>query len=168
MSTFVVVNTYAHSVTYISDNILRSMKHLIIMIGLDPRNLVNSWNTLDLGLQTWIKSRHLEGATIEFYNSKNGSLLFRWDFGIDYSYGSGTDGDFWVDTTPIKNAIYKAGISIVNCLYEIKLKNKPGRPDVQGFSPCSYRSTEGFVMQSVGTTIGTNYLGSQSTYWRKI
>lgn len=167
MSTFVIVNTYTHSVTFLSDNILKSMKHLIIMIGLDPRKLVSDWNLFDRGLQTWIKSRHLEGATIEIYNKYTNALIFRWDFAIDYSYGDGGDGDFWVDSTPIKNAIYKAGINTVNCTYDIKLKNKSGRPEVSGFVPCDYRSTEGFVRQSVGTTIGTNYLGSQSNYWRK-
>lgn len=168
MSKIVSVNTYTHSVTYLSDNILKSLKHLILMVGLDPGQFVADWTLFDRGLQTWIKSRHLEGATIEIFNKNSDSLVFRFDFEIDYSYGSGDDGDFWVDSTPIKNAVYKAGITASSCNYSIKLKNKAGRPDATGFVPCSFRSTDGFVQQSVGTIIGTNYLSSNSTYWRKI
>lgn len=168
MSTTVSVNTYTHSVTFLSDNILKSIKHLILMIGLDPAYFIGEWGLFDRGLQTWIKSQHLKGATIEIFNKYSDALVFRYDFEIDYSYGSGDDGDFWVDTTPIKNAVYKAGITASSCNYCIKLRNSPGRPDVDGFSPCNFRSTDGFMQQSVGTTIGTNYLASNSTYWRKI
>ena len=168
MSTIVSVNTQSHSVTFLSDNILKSIKQLILLVGLDPSHFISDWNLLDRGIKTWITSGHLESATIEIYSKINNQLIFRWDFEINYSYGSGDDGEFWVDLNPIKNAIYKAGISAGSCQYDILLRNKPGKPDVVGFIPCDYRSTEGFVRQSVGTTIGTNYHGSQSNYWRKL
>ncbi len=34
MSTFVAVNTYTHSVTYVTDNILRSLQDIVRLSGL--------------------------------------------------------------------------------------------------------------------------------------
>ena len=36
--TSVAVNTYTHSVTYVADNILKSMKDIVRLSGLDPAN----------------------------------------------------------------------------------------------------------------------------------
>jgi hypothetical protein len=40
--TSVAVNTYTHSVVYVADNILKSMKDIIRLSGLDPTNLALS------------------------------------------------------------------------------------------------------------------------------
>ncbi|HEY3252168.1 MAG TPA: HORMA domain containing protein [Ignavibacteria bacterium] len=168
MSTRVAVYTYANSISYVSDKILWSMRKLITMIGLDPINLVSEWSLLDKGLQTWLRSRHLVGATIEIYNKTRGSFVGRWDFDIDYTYNSGDDGEFTTDAQLIKNAIAKNVTDVKNCSYDIIFRNKPGYPKVPGFVSCNLRSTQGYVRQSLGTSISTNYLGAQLNYWRKI
>ena len=47
--TSVAVNTYAFSVTYVADNILKSMKDIIRLSGLDPTNLVGELGEQDAG-----------------------------------------------------------------------------------------------------------------------
>ena len=55
--TSVAVNTYTHSVTYVADNILKSMKDIIRLSGLDPTNLIGEWETNMRALRTWLDSR---------------------------------------------------------------------------------------------------------------
>jgi hypothetical protein len=43
--TTVAVYSYTHSVTYVADNILKSFKDIIRLSGLDPSNLVESWDS---------------------------------------------------------------------------------------------------------------------------
>jgi hypothetical protein len=42
MSTFVAVNTYTHSVTYVTDNILRSLQDIVRLSGLKHGKLYSS------------------------------------------------------------------------------------------------------------------------------
>ncbi|WP_279608727.1 hypothetical protein [Burkholderia contaminans] len=44
---------------------------------------------------------------------------------------------------------------------------KPGRPDVEGWSKGSYRSTDGMVKQSLGSTVEHSGLAGQAGYWRQ-
>lgn len=56
----VSVYSYTHSVTYVTDNVLKSLKDIIRMSGLSPANLVNSWESKHRAIKTWIESKHLE------------------------------------------------------------------------------------------------------------
>jgi hypothetical protein len=47
------------------------------------------------------------------------------------------------------------------------MTTKDGAPHVNGWGPTELRTTEGYIYQSVGTTIGTQAIGSQLGYWRK-
>ena len=53
------------------------------------------------------------------------------------------------------------------CDYRVVVTNKDGAPSVSGWSSTTLRSTDGFVRQSIGTTIGASGLGSSTGYWRK-
>ncbi|MGH6864803.1 MAG: HORMA domain containing protein, partial [Methyloceanibacter sp.] len=83
-----------------------------------------------------------------------------------YSTGAG-DGGFWTDTEQIKYHVRKAGLMPAETRYRLLLQNKPGRPDVAGWSRAKYRSTDGFVCHSLGSTIEHNGLGGNAAYWRK-
>jgi Bacterial HORMA domain 2 len=165
--TTVAVNTHTHSVVYVADNILKSMKDIIRLSGLDPTNLVDGWESKMRGLQVWLESRHLETVVLEIFDPKTDALVGRWDIDVIYTTGTG-DGGFWTDTDQIKYHIRKAGVVPGEARYRILLKNKPGRPDVDGWGPAEYRSTEGFVRQSIGATIEHNGLGGSTSYWRKV
>lgn len=165
MSTLVAVNTYSHSVTYVTDKMLKSLRYIITTTGLDPNNFVSDWKSYELAVETWLTSRHLRGVTLEIV-SPAGALVTRCDFEINYSYGSG-EGSMWVDTDTLKYAIAKFGTIPASCTYNIKLDNAPGWPAVSGWGPGTYLSTEGFIKQGLGTTIGTSSIGAQASYWRK-
>src|SRR5262249_30842268 len=152
LMTSVAVNTYTHSVTYVADNILKSMKDIILLSGLDPTNLVNGWASNMLALQTWLASRHLELVVLEIFDPQTDSLVGRWEIDVIYTTGSG-DGGFWTDTEQIKYHVRKAGLAPSEAKYRLLLQNKPGRRDVEGWGPAQYRSTEGFVRHSLGSTI---------------
>lgn len=163
--TTVAVNTYTHSVTYVADNILRSLKDIIRLSGLDPSHLASDWDTNMRALKTWLESQHLERVVLEVFNKKTGALIVRWDVDIVYSWQGG--GGFWTDTDQLKYHIRKAGVAPSDASYEIKMKNKPGRPDVAGWGTGSYRSIDGFVRHNLGSTIDHNGLGGSAAYWRK-
>jgi len=164
--TNVCVNTYTHSVTYVADNILKSLKDIIRLSGLDPSAFVGDWELHMRGVQTWLNTGDLETVELEIYNPKTDALIFRWD--IDIAYGwSGGDGNFWTDTEQLKYAIKKAGLVPSEARYRLLLQNKPGRPDVAGWGKASSRSTEGMIRQSLGTTVEHSGLGASTSYLRR-
>jgi Bacterial HORMA domain 2 len=163
--TNVAVYSYAHSVTYVADNILKSFKDIIRLSGLDPSNLVEGWDSKMRGLTTWLASGHLERVVLEVFDPKTDALVGRWD--IDVVYGGADDGRFWTDTDQIKYHIRKAGLWPSQASYRLLLQNKPGRPDVDGWGPAEYRFTEGFARHGLGSTIEHNGLSGSAAYWRK-
>lgn len=165
MTTFVNVNTYTHSVTYVSDKMLKSLKDIILSSGLSPEKLTRDWEVLSRGIKTWLNTKDLESVHLEVYNPLTDKLIGRWDFEMYYGYSG--DGAFWVDTDAINYHIIKAGVWPSNCDYRIVVTNKPGRLDVAGWSSATLRTTDGFVRQSIGTTIEGSGLSSGASYWRK-
>jgi hypothetical protein len=166
MSTHVGVNTYTYSVTYVTGEMMRSLKLIILLSGLSLDNLRNSWSSVERAINTWLGSRQLQKVTIEIYNPTTNALVTRWDFDINYSYSSADDGALWADPDAIRFAIAKAGAVASTCQYEFKML-APGGGDIYGWGDGSYRSTAGFSQHSVGTTIGATVLGSDASYWRK-
>ena len=164
--TAVAVYSYTHSVTYVADNILKSLKDIIRLSGLDPAKLVNSWDSNMRALRTWLDSGHLQRVVLEIYHPETDALITRWDVDVVYSWSSG-DGSFWTDTEQLNYHIRKAGVSPSSAGYRLLMDNKVGRPDVEGWSATSYRSTDGMVRQSLGSTIEHSGLGANAAYWRK-
>ena len=164
--TTVAVNSYTHSVTYVADNILKSLKDIIRLSGLDPSKFASDWEVNLRGIKTWLNSEHLSKVALEIYHPRTDALIVRWDIDINYSW-SGGDGSFWTDTDQLRYAIRKAGLATSEAKYDLTVYCKPGRPDVLGWGPCSGRSTAGMVRQSLGTTIDHSGLGASTAYWRQ-
>jgi hypothetical protein len=165
MSTVVFVNTFAHSVTFVTDKILLSLKELIRDSGLNPQKLANEWQVLQDGVNTWLRTQDLESLVLEVFDPQTNELVGRWDF--ELSYGSVGDGDMWVNTEDIKYHILKAGLWPTRCDYRIVAKTKDGRPDVIGWSSTTLRSTNGFSRHGIGTTIDANgAVRAAAAYWR--
>jgi hypothetical protein len=162
----VAVNTSTHSVTYVTDNILKSLRDIILLSGLQPGSLMNDWTTLHAGIKCWMESRHLEMVTLEIYHPKTDELVYRWDIQIVYTWSSGGNGVCWTDTEQLRYAIAKKGLTPGQANYAVKVQNKPGRPDVPGWSSTTFRSTDGMVRQSLGTTIEHQGLGANTAFWR--
>jgi len=163
----VAVYSYTHSVTYVTDNILKSLKDILVLSGLHPSKLMNDWTVLHAGIKRWIESQHLELVTLEIFHPTSDELIYRWDIQIAYTW-SGDAGSFWTDTDQLRYAIRRKGLTPGQANYCVKVHNKPGRPDVPGWSATSYRSTDGMVRQSLGTTVEHNGLGANASYWRSL
>ncbi len=166
MSTFVSVSTYTQAVTHVTNNLLRSLKEIIAGSGLSPEALTSDWTILERGITAWLTGEYLEEIHLEVFNPKTDRLIGRWDFEIHYGFSG--DGAFWVDTEDIRYHIQKAGVWPAQANYRIVASTKAERPDVDGWSKTSLRSTEGFVKQSIGTTINGSGLNSGTGYWRRV
>lgn len=165
--TQVVTYSYGHSVTYVTDNILRSFKDIIRLSGLSPAKFAGSWDVYHRGVNSWLSSGHLEKAVLEIYNPKSNELITRWDVEVRQTWSGTGDGSFWTDTEQLKFAIKKAGVAPADATYDLILSLKPNAPSVQGWGSASFRSTEGMVRQSLGTTIEHSGLGASAAYWRR-
>lgn len=166
MSTYVAVNTYTYAVTYVTNKLLMSMKHIILYSGLNPEKLGDDWEVLERGIQTWLGTQDLTELVLEVYNPVTNALVGRWDLAIGYGFSG--DGSFWVNTEDIRYHILKAGVWPSTCKYRVVATTKPSRPDVPGWSSTTFRSTEEFAKQSIGTTIDGSGLFVGSGYWRKV
>jgi len=165
MSTKVTVNTYTHTVTYVTSKLLYSLQTIIREIGLDPAKLTKEWSTLEEGISTWLQARDLIEIVLEVFDERSGKLATRWDLEIVYGYTG--DGSLWTDTWAIKYAIEKAGFSPKGCDYRIIVRTKPGARNLSGWSSTDFKSTAGFNRYSLGSTIGGNGLASEASYWSK-
>jgi len=165
MTTLVTVNTYAHSVTYVSDKMLKTLKDIIRSSGLSPEKMISEWDVLTRGIKKWLETQDLQHVHLEVYNPQTDKLIGRWDFEVFYGYSG--DGSFWADSDAIAYHIKKAGFWPSSCDYRIVVITKPDRPDVDGWSGAVLRSTDGFVRQSIGTTIEGSGLSTGVGYWRK-
>jgi len=145
---------------------LKSFKDIVRLSGLDPEKLVANWETNIRALKTWLGTGDLLGVALEVFNPKTGSLIIRWDVDVVYGWSSG-DGNFWTDTEQLRYHIQKAGVAPADARYDILLHTKAGRPDIAGWGTGAYRSTDGFVRHSLGTTIEHSGLGGNAAYWRR-
>jgi hypothetical protein len=165
-TTVVSVRSYTHAITHVTNNVMRSLKNVISLSGLDPAKFTGDWVVVERGLQVWIESGHLQTITLEIFNSRTDAPLGFWDVGISYSYTSG-DGAFWTDTDAIRYAVQKAGVHPSTADYRVIVTNSPGRPDVPGWSATAGRSRDGFIVQHIGTTVEASGLSGSLAYYRK-
>lgn len=164
--TTVITYSRTQSVTYVADNILKSLKDIIRLSGMDPTNFANDTQVNMRGIKAWLESEDLEKIILEIYSPATNELILRWDVEVSYSWSAG-DGSFWTDTDQLRWAIQKAGVVPSTAKYDLLLRTKPGRPNVAGWSPAASRSTQGMVRQSLGSTIEHNGLGASASYWRQ-
>jgi hypothetical protein len=161
------VFSYTHSVTYVADNILKSLKDILVLSGLDPQKLASDRTVLHAGIKQWIESKHLERVTLEVFHPSTDALLFRWDIEMSYTWSTEA-GAFWTDTDQLRYAIRKQGVAPSEAKYRILASSKAGKPAVAGWSDTELRSTSGMLRQSVGATVEHNGLGANAAYWRKV
>lgn len=167
MSVSVSVRSYTHSITYVTDNVLRSLKEIIRQSGLSPEKLAIGWASLELAIRTWIESGDLMRVVLEIFDPKTNGLLTRWDVEISYGY-TDDDGYFFVDTDAIRSAIHKTGVQPSTAGYDFTLTTRYGRPDVKGWGPGSLRSIDGMIEQRIGTSIEAAGLSGSISYYRRL
>ena len=165
MGTSVTTYSYTHSVTFVTDNILRSLKDIVRLSGLNPAKLADQWSLLDRAISTWLNSGHLKQVTLEIHKPGTTVLVGRWDLDIlrATSYGN---GEVWADIDSLRYAIRKAGMVASDLHYRVLLDTEPGEPYVPGMSSTSLMSTDGMRRLSIGPTIEHGGLGASAAYWR--
>src|SRR5579862_9041317 len=138
MGVSVSVRSYTHATIYVAENILRSLKNILLYSGLDPNRLTDEWEVLSRGIRTWIDSGHLRKIILEVFDPKTDAIVGRWDVNISYEW-SGGDGAFWTDTDAIRFAIRKAGILPSAAKYRVVADTAAGKPLVIGWSSTTLR-----------------------------
>ena len=138
--------TYAltHSITFMNDNLLNTLREVIREHGLSPDKLMNDRDTLARGITTWLRSGHLTDVVVEFYKPGGTTAEARWEFPVRYA-GSGVDDDMWLDKNYLRQLIAKAKRPSADCSYRVILLTTRGRANVSGFSSCTLLSTGALV-----------------------
>jgi len=168
--TTVNVNTHAYSTVYVASNLLRGIKQIVRLSGLSTSGLVANWDVLEDGCATWVRTGHLRKLILEVYDpswSGGSDLVGRFDFTIDYSYYADGTGELWMDPDTIAWTVRKNGSYPPACRYRVVADTDPGRPDVDGWSSTTLRSTSGLVRQVAGTATGGGRLGAELSYYRR-
>lgn len=165
MNVSVAVRSYTHAVTYVADNLLKSLKDILLYSGLDPGKLAANRDVLHRGISAWIESGHLRKIVLEVYTPAGNKPVTRWDINISYEW-TGSDGQFWTDTEAIRYAIRKAGLLPSSAEYAVIVDLATGAPQVPGWTPTTFRSTAGMVEQRIGTTAEASGLSGGVSYYR--
>lgn len=168
--TTVSVNTSTYSTTYVAANLLRGIKQIVRLSGLDATGLTSDWDVLENGCATWLRTGHLQALVLEVYDPAlpaGSDLVGRFDFTIDYSYYTDGDGELWMDPDTIAYTVRKNGSYPAACRYRVVADTSPNRPDVDGWRRTTFRSTTGLTRQVAGTAVGGGNLGASLAYYRR-
>ncbi len=164
---YAYVQTYSntHNVVFLSDNLRNTLREVIRENGLSPDKLMQDWETVERGIRTWLRSRHLNNVVIEFFKPGASASSARWEFPVGYA-GSGVHDDMWLDKTYLRQLIAKSARPTSDCMYRIILCTNPGAELVPGFSNCSFLSTGSLAARQAGTVIATGHMTASATYWK--
>ncbi len=157
--------SHTHSIVFLSDNLRNTLREVIRENGISPSKLMQDWETIERGIQTWLRSGHLNNIAVEFFRPGATASSARWEFPIGYS-GSGVDDDMWLDKNYLRQLIAKSARPTTDCTYRIILCTGVGAPYVSGFSDCSFLSTGNLSARQAGTVIATGHMTASVTYWR--
>lgn len=104
MST-VATYSYTHSVTYVTDNILKSLKDIILLSGLDPEHFADRWESNTRAIKTWLGTGDLRKVILEIYNPATDYRVVSvdavpaFDTGDQYEIPDTASGK-WIKTDP--------------------------------------------------------------------
>jgi Bacterial HORMA domain 2 len=159
------VFSQAHSIVFMSDNMRNTLREVIREYGISPERLMQDWSTIERGIQTWLRSGHLNNVVVEFFKPGASAASARWEFPVTYT-GSGVDDDMWLDKNYLRQLIAKSARPTSDCSYRILLCTDSGAPTVSGFTSCSFLSTGKLSARQAGTVIATGHMTAGVTYWR--
>jgi hypothetical protein len=159
------VFSQAHSIVFMSDNMRNTLREVIREYGISPGKLMQDWDTIERGIQTWLQSGHLNNIVVEFFKPGASEASARWEFPILYT-GSGIDDDMWLDKNYLRQLIAKSKRPTSDCTYRIILCTDNGAPAVSGFTSCSFLRTGQMSARQAGTVIATGHMTAGATYWR--
>jgi hypothetical protein len=154
-----------HSIAFLSDNLRNTLREVIRENGISPNKLVQDWETIERGIQTWLRTGHLNNVVVEFYKPGASVVSARWEFPIRYT-GSGIDDDMWLDKAYLRQLIAKSTRPTTDCTYRIVLCTDREAVKVAGFTDCTFFATGQLAARQAGTVIATPHMTAGVTYWR--
>jgi len=157
--------TQVHSIVFLTDNLLNTLREVIRENGISPHKLMQDWETIEHGMGTWLQSGHLTKVVVEFFMPNSDAAAAVWELPIGYD-GSGVEDDMWLDKAYLRQLIAKSRRPPSDCDYRILLCTKSGAPDVKGFSSTSFRATSHLTARQAGTVIATGHMTAGVTYWK--
>ena len=72
--------TQTHSIVFLSDNLRNTLREVIRENGISPDKLMQDWDTIERGIQTWLRSGHLNNIVVEFFKPGATASSARWEF----------------------------------------------------------------------------------------
>lgn len=165
-SVFTITFSRAHTSTYVADHMRNILRDIVRYMGLNPADLLNDWETLGLGIRSWLRSGDLISIIIEFCRPGQSEADGRLDFPVRYD-GSGVDDDLWVDKTHLIRSLARLDKVPSGCLYRVVLVASPGAPDIPGLFDTTLRSTGDLVRRGAGTLVATPDVVAGMTYWKR-
>lgn len=155
-STGTSTTTYSRvqTINFLTNEIWNKLKVIVRECELDSASFCEDEKLFTTGFRAWLTSGHLKCVYIEIFDKATDKLIKRWDIVVTQDSSGNTQ--LWADTEGIRYAIAKAGKLPSGCSFAIKIQNKAGRPDVDGFAKCSERSKAHLTQGSVGTTATAN------------
>jgi hypothetical protein len=157
--------TQTQSIVFLSDNLRNTLREVIRENGISPDKLMQDWQTIEQGIQTWLRSGHLNNIVVEFFKPGASVASARWEFPIGYA-GSGVDDDMWLDKNYLRQLIAKSARPSTDCTYRILLAADAGKPYVAGLVDCAFLSAGSLAARQAGTVIATGHMTAAVTYWR--
>jgi Bacterial HORMA domain 2 len=157
--------TQTQSIVFLSDNLRNTLREVIRENGISPDKLMQDWRTIEQGIQTWLRSGHLNNIVVEFFKPGASVASARWEFPIGYA-GSGVDDDMWLDKNYLRQLIAKSARPSTDCTYRILLSASAGKPYVADLVDCAFLSTGSLAARQAGTVIATGHMTAAVTYWR--
>ena len=133
----------AHSITFFSDNLRNTLREVIRENGLNPYKLTQDWETIERGIQTWLRSGDLLRTVVEFYRPGASYLSARWDFPISYA-GSGAHDEIGTKSscfssimrkTPTGRAMISQPGKVGSSIRTMMSSGSPSSPRVLGMKP---------------------------------
>ena len=164
----VVKYTYAYSVAYVTDNMLKSMKQVVSAIGLYPNKFLNLWETYSQGIEMWLADGDMRSMTLEVYNPIANTLIRRLDMDVRYSDLDGDGSFFWSDIDQIARAIEDAGVSPIDAEYGILVGIRHGSRVINNWRSVQERSIDHMVRQGLGKNSEAIGLGTNLSYLQPV
>ena len=157
--------TRAQTINFVTDEIWNKLRVIVRDSGLDAATFVDKHDKYTNAIRTWLTSGHLTKVYIEIYNKHTDGLVRRWDVNVFQDSSGYTQ--LWADTEGIRYALAKIGLAPENCSYDIRIKCKPGWPDLDGWNRNGHeRATNHLTRNSVGTTATANGFALKMDFYK--
>ena len=146
MTSVVPPTPHTHSVTYVADNILKSLKDIVRLERARSRQAYRRLGDEHARPESVARHRRPQSVSCWRCSTQDRRPDLRWDIDVVYNWSSAATAASG-PTPTAKYHIRKAGLAPADANYDILMQNKPGRPTSTA-GDTALRSTDGLVRQA--------------------